>query len=154
MKKWLVWIPALLVGYMIIGFSAQDGDTSGGLSRKAASVMVDFAGKTGLVEVNEISRECYIEAMQLPIRKAAHMTEYMIFTFSVLFGLYYWRHRGLRWLVTALLVTFVFAALDEFHQTFVPGRCGQFVDVLIDTAGGAIAVICTAVRNQAGKCRS
>ncbi|WP_114679231.1 VanZ family protein [Desulfofundulus thermocisternus] len=27
------------------------------------------------------------------------------------------------------------AALDEWHQTFVPGRTGRAVDVLVDLAG-------------------
>ena len=32
-----------------------------------------------------------------------------------------------------------YAATDEFHQTFVDGRTGTPVDVLIDSAGIAIA---------------
>ena len=33
-----------------------------------------------------------------------------------------------------------YAATDEFHQLFVPGRSGQLKDVLIDTAGGALGL--------------
>ena len=33
------------------------------------------------------------------------------------------------------LIAVLYALADEFHQTFVPGRHGQFMDVLIDTAG-------------------
>ena len=39
----------------------------------------------------------------------------------------------------AVITTFVVASLDEWHQTFTPGRVGCFSDVLIDTCG-ALAV--------------
>jgi VanZ family protein len=31
--------------------------------------------------------------------------------------------------------TFVLASLDEWHQTFLPGRVGCLSDVLLDTVG-------------------
>jgi VanZ family protein len=34
-----------------------------------------------------------------------------------------------------------FAGVDEFHQTFVPSRTGQFVDVGWDSLGAALALI-------------
>lgn len=41
----------------------------------------------------------------------------------------------------AVLVTFVVASLDEFHQTLIPGRTGAFRDVLLDTCGGIVAQV-------------
>lgn len=41
----------------------------------------------------------------------------------------------------ALAIVAVAAALDEFHQTFVPGRGGRLTDVLIDVAGALVAAI-------------
>ena len=40
----------------------------------------------------------------------------------------------------ALLLGVTYAALDEVHQTFVPGRAGRPLDVLIDTVGLALGV--------------
>jgi VanZ family protein len=40
-----------------------------------------------------------------------------------------------------LLMVFLFASSDEFHQLFVPGRSGRFTDVLIDTAGCTIGIL-------------
>ena len=51
------------------------------------------------------------------------------------------RRWHLRAAVLAVLVTFCVASLDEFHQTFLPGRTGQFRDVLLDTLGGVFAQI-------------
>ena len=35
----------------------------------------------------------------------------------------------------AILATFLVASADEFHQSFLPNRTGQFSDVLLDTCG-------------------
>ena len=49
------------------------------------------------------------------------------------------RRWHLRAAVLAVLVVFAVACLDEFHQTFIPGRTGQFRDVILDTMGGVFA---------------
>ena len=41
----------------------------------------------------------------------------------------------LRWTV---LLTVCWAALDELHQAFVPGRGAHVTDVLIDSLGGLV----------------
>ena len=40
-----------------------------------------------------------------------------------------------------MLICFVYACSDEWHQTFVPGRAGQFRDVLLDTAGSLTGLL-------------
>ena len=67
-------------------------------------------------------------------RKIVHMAEY---------GLLWWlwhRALGVRSVLPAVAITLAYAATDEFHQSFVTGRHGTPVDVLIDAAGVAIAV--------------
>ena len=46
----------------------------------------------------------------------------------------------LRWVCAGLAV--LYAASDEFHQTFVPGRNGRLSDVFVDSlgVGGAMAL--------------
>ncbi len=39
----------------------------------------------------------------------------------------------------SIIGVFLYACTDEFHQTFVPGRSGQFTDVLVDTSGAILA---------------
>jgi len=67
------------------------------------------------------------------LRKCAHVTEYAILGFLLL------RAIGNEWL--ALLVGIAYAATDELHQHFVPGRHGAPIDVLIDTAGLVIGTV-------------
>jgi VanZ family protein len=77
------------------------------------------------------------------LRKLAHFTEYAVLT-----GLWWRALRGLgaRFpLAIAMAISLGYAATDEFHQTFVDGRRGTPVDVLIDSAGIAIAATAIAV---------
>ena len=77
----------------------------------------------------------------LLLRKLAHVTEYAVLT------LCWWRAlRGLgigrdvrTTLAIAATIALTYSATDEFHQTFVRGRHGTPVDVLIDLIGIAIA---------------
>jgi VanZ family protein len=41
--------------------------------------------------------------------------------------------------LTTVLIVAGYAALDEFHQSFVPGRQAAVGDVLIDASGGIAA---------------
>ena len=68
------------------------------------------------------------------LRKATHMAEYGL--------LWYLWHRALALEspVPAAAIALAYAATDEFHQTFVEGRHGSPVDVLIDAVGIAIAI--------------
>src|SRR5262245_60656260 len=68
-------------------------------------------------------------------RKLVHMAEY-----GLLFLLWW---RALRWRApaAAAAITIAYSATDEFHQTFVHGRVGTPVDVLIDAAGVLVAYL-------------
>ncbi len=74
------------------------------------------------------------------IRKTAHVVEYFIFSLLNLRAIRGER-RGARlgWALAALAVVGAYAALDEFHQSFVPGRTASPWDVLLDTSGGVLA---------------
>ena len=74
--------------------------------------------------------------VQLLMRKVFHFSEY-----ALLAGLW-WRALRTRLearaaLVAAFSIAAGYAVTDEIHQTFVDGRVGTPVDVLIDVAGAA-----------------
>ncbi|MEA2125363.1 MAG: hypothetical protein QOI80_2145 [Solirubrobacteraceae bacterium] len=70
----------------------------------------------------------------LILRKAAHMVEYGAL------ALLWWRALRTRSLLPAAAIAVAYAITDEYHQTFVEGRHGAPVDVLIDGAGVALAI--------------
>ena len=79
------------------------------------------------------------------VRKCAHLSEYAVLAMLV------WRARRRQLLIAtrtwswrlaieALWVAVLYAATDEFHQTFVPSREGCLRDVIIDSSGAAAAL--------------
>ncbi len=74
------------------------------------------------------------------IRKTAHFVEYFIFSLLVLRAIRAGRQdTRLRWALAAIAIVAGYASLDEFHQSFVPGRTPAVSDVLLDTTGGTAA---------------
>jgi VanZ like family len=72
-------------------------------------------------------------AWDLALRKAAHAAEYAVL--GALLA------RALRSPATAAVVGVLYAASDEVHQAFVPGRLGSPVDVAIDVLGVLAGVL-------------
>lgn len=80
------------------------------------------------------------------IRKTGHFVEYFVFSILILRAIRAGRgNTRLTWALAAILIVAGYAALDEFHQSFVPGRTPAVRDVLIDTSGGAAAQIIAAL---------
>ena len=85
-----------------------------------------------------------LNAIQLGIRKLGHLTEYAILAMLL------WRalRSGTRWQIkmsilflVAALASAIFAASDEFHQSFVPSRTASPNDVMIDICGALIGLL-------------
>jgi VanZ family protein len=70
------------------------------------------------------------------LSKAAHVVEYAILGWLVQ------RARGDKhawW--QSWLIAVVYAATDEFHQSFTPGRTPRVTDVMIDAVGAAMGMV-------------
>ena len=129
------FVPALMMMYLIFSFSAQDGTSSGNLSYKVSEIIVESANEAFELEWSDDQIDYYIERIHHPVRKLAHMTEYFLLAVSVSFTLYVYGVRGLWLPILAGGFCVAFAALDEYHQSFVAGRGPSKRDVAIDSIG-------------------
>jgi VanZ family protein len=131
---------AALVAWMglIFLFSADSdsGQTSGGLL-EALLQAVDWILSPILGPIlGPIDPEARA-VWHLLLRKAAHFTEYAILALL-------WTGvlpPGPRRLLLAFCLTTGYAVTDEIHQAFVPQRGPSPIDVLIDAAGAATALV-------------
>ena len=84
-----------------------------------------------------------IHSIHVFIRKTGHFTEYAILAWLWFRTL---QARDPAWstraAVLAFLLSTVYAATDEFHQSFVPSRGPSLIDVGIDSAGAAFSLLC------------
>lgn len=75
------------------------------------------------------------------VRKNAHFFVYLVLGVFVINALRRSGVRGYRCVVYALLICILYAASDELHQVFVPGRGAQVKDVIIDSAGACVGIL-------------
>ncbi len=133
-------LTAVLLFY-IFSFSAQDADTSSSLSREATRTLMGLMNPGYLKTAPESTRAAVEEFLHLPVRKAAHFSEYALLG-ALLMGAFLCLRlsMGTR-LVLTVFLCFLCACADEYHQTFVTGRSGQWSDVLLDFSGSVAGIL-------------
>lgn len=140
LKKKLAWTLCLLWMAFIFIMSAMPGEVSGEqsgtLTKIVLSIFSFFFGESAAQSIPA-------NTLEFLIRKAAHMTEYAVLFLLLCRAL---RASGAKHIaLTALVLSAVYAASDEFHQCFTDGRGPSPIDVCIDTAGASIALLLRAV---------
>ena len=105
---------------------------------------VDTTNKVGITDKHpsEQKKRLVTDILNKPLRKAAHASVYFVLAILLLHALIVTNPKIHKSLLLTFFITificFLYAGSDEYHQTFVNGRTGQFSDVLIDTAGAFI----------------
>lgn len=85
-------------------------------------------------------RASSIQLEDFVIKKTAHMIEYAIFTILVYRAFLNSNVKPQKALLLSFLVAILYAASDEFHQSFTPGREPTVRDVIFDTIGSVLAI--------------
>src|ERR1700685_1817855 len=143
--KWLrYWWPALIWAMVIAGFST--GAFASDNTRHFIVPILHFFFPHASAET--------LDFLHHVIRKCGHLTEYFILSMLILRGIRA-GEKGMhvRWALVTILIIAGYAALDEYHQSFVPGRTAAVGDVLIDTSGGGAALIVASLFVLLGKAR-
>ncbi|MCI9174984.1 MAG: VanZ family protein [Lachnospiraceae bacterium] len=135
MKKILTGL--LVLGWMgiIFAFSAQNAAESSQTSQSLSYRIAEWQNRLFGQEKTEEELLEQAEGMQLVIRKGAHMSEYALLTILLALHLGCYSFPKKRILILAFAAAVCYAATDEFHQLFVPGRAGRITDVCIDGVG-------------------
>lgn len=130
------WAFVIIWAMVILGFSGQDGEESGELSRLVTQLLYRvFTGVPG-----DVASPAY-RTVHLLVRKAAHMTEYAILGIALETAFVQYRIQPSIRNAAAGVGCFLFALLDEWKQTLVEGRSGRLTDVFIDTAGALLGIL-------------
>lgn len=132
-RRLIAAVLALLWMCMIFAFSAQESDESSEVSGAFSQQIVSGVGKFFHLSLDDEELRRIANAIETPVRKAAHMTEYAVLSVLLYIWLGKWKH--------AIVCAALYAAGDELHQLFVPGRAGRLGDVLIDSAGAVFGVL-------------
>lgn len=134
-----VWsaLPMLLFMGVIFSFSAKTAAESSQSSNAIVEVLMNEHLLGGVVKNPDKTRE----TLSFLVRKAAHMAEFGVLAALALYWLSSFLLPYKKHCVLAVLIAACYAASDEFHQRFVPGRSGELRDVMIDTAGAVLGIL-------------
>ena len=130
----IVWI------IVIFSFSAKPAEESDDMSLSVGYTIGQIF-VLGFEEWPAVEQEDFAEKINYPVRKCAHATEYAVlgvFLAGAVLGGRRDRRLQVLW---CFAIGVAYAASDELHQVFVPGRAGRVTDVLIDSAGLIVGVL-------------
>lgn len=125
----MAFIPFVMIMVIIFDFSNGDGEESVSLSYTVAEYVSAVLENIGITLTPE--------KIHLPIRKIAHFSEYACLSITGMWAFYDIRKRS----AIVGIWSIIYACIDEVHQSFVPGRCASFVDVLIDSSGAVTGLL-------------
>ena len=137
----LAGVLAIVWMCIIFAFSAQPKEESGAVSASFTYHMVSSTRTFFHLDLSDARVKEISDAIEGFIRKVAHMAEFGVLSVLLYIWIGQWEVGFLRRGATAFGATAVYAATDEIHQLFVPGRAGRFSDVCIDSAGALAGVI-------------
>ena len=75
------------------------------------------------------------------IARIYHLVVFFLFAFFILASIKGIKKLTTKTYISALIISIIYAILDEFHQIFVPGRDGSIRDFMTDTIGIFFAVL-------------
>lgn len=129
-KNFMAWLFVFVWMGLIFYLSHQSANESSQLSGGVVAFVLHILHTI-------IPQSIEVSAFHTFIRKGAHFFAYFIL------GILIYRALWGRWknFFMALFIAFLYAVSDEVHQLFIPGRSGEFRDVLIDSAGAATGIL-------------
>ena len=128
-------ILVIVISSIIFGFSAQDGETSGGISKGVITIIAD------VFNLNGDTRNIFIEKGEGVIRKLAHFGIYTLLGLASMGFIATFNLKRKNQILITTVWGFLYASTDELHQMFINGRNASFLDVLLDTSGVIFGIL-------------
>lgn len=125
--------------FIIFGFSSQDGEKSGNISKKITEEIITRIPQIQEKEQNE--REAITLRIEKVIRKIAHFSIYTAVGLLLMALISTFEMKEKNRIIISLIIGIIYASSDEIHQSFVPERSPMITDVMIDTMGVMLGIL-------------
>jgi VanZ family protein len=134
MRKPVVIILFIFWSCLIFYMSSYNGISSHIQSTKIAKFVSGInIAKTTIKDLKVTDTDNFI-------RKNAHAFEYIVLSILISLLLFTFNKKGKATIIYILFICLLIAVLDEFYQSFIPGRSSSVRDVLIDFAGSLLGM--------------
>lgn len=132
-------IMLLGIFWTIFGFSNQNGEESGGLSRKITIIITKNI--ESIQNMKEEEKENKMKQIEHFVRKLAHFSLYTIVGFLTMSLISTYNLKKSKKIAISQIIGSTYAITDEIHQSFIPGRAASIKDVGIDSLGVIFGVL-------------
>lgn len=119
--------------WIIFGFSNQNGEESGSISRKITEIVTQNI--KCIQNLKPEDKEITLKKIEHIIRKLAHFTLYTIIGILLMYLMLTYNIKNKNRIFTSLGIGLIYAISDEIHQSFIPNRTPMVGDVVIDFSG-------------------
>lgn len=135
MKRIILW--SLVIGWVIVifSFSSQRASESDALSKNITREVVEKV--ESIAKESEVS----VETLNHYVRKSAHFFNYMVLGLLIIGALANETVDDKKAFRIGFLLCVLISSLDEFYQSFIPGRGPGVMDVLIDMTGALAGML-------------
>lgn len=132
----------LLLGtlFSIFGFSSQNGEESGGLSKRVTEAVTKNVKSIQNLEENK--KENALHRIESVIRKIAHFSIYTVVGLLLMGLMSTYQLTENNRISLSLIIGVIYASSDEIHQAFIPQRTAAVADVMIDSMGVLLGILC------------
>lgn len=141
----------LAIGWMVCIYklsgmnSSNSNGTSTGILGAFIEDTLDITNEYGITNSHPTDSKIaqVSQLINAPMRKVMHASVYLILSFFIIavFDIIFNHKYYIITILITLIICVGFAITDEYHQTFIAGRTGQPMDVIIDSAGAMIGIV-------------
>lgn len=132
---WMDWLLVALWMLLIFWFSAQPATESANLSGEILKAFL------AVMERILPGLQLDMGVFHLLIRKGAHFLVYAVLGGLLVHAFVRSGFTVKKAVLSACMISVLYAASDEWHQIYVPGRAGQITDVLLDGSGSLAGIL-------------
>lgn len=137
--RYILMLMIIIVCSTIFKFSSDGASTSSKKSR-AVSKGIIYTFLDGR-NMSEEEMEEKVQVIEKGVRKLAHFSIYLLLGILLMLCCGTYKIENAVRFDISVMLAFLYASSDEFHQLFVPGRSSEIRDVCIDTIGATIGII-------------
>ena len=138
------WLLVIIWMGIIFWFSDMNTNESNTKSKNTITNViestVDTTNKLGITDKHpsEEKKQEVTNKLNEPLRKGMHASVYLVLAILLMNALIVSNAKLWLAIILSIIISFIYACSDEYHQTFVEGRSGKFTDILIDTTGALV----------------
>ncbi len=137
----IVVILIVLVYMQIFEFSSANAEISEAQSMSVTEYIVRLMERVFNLDLPFSDSPEQMDRLDGIVRKTAHFSEYALLGFLTYSIAICWNMRNKKGTACSFLFVAALAAMDEFHQYFVPGRFSSLWDVCIDSTGCLVGML-------------